>query len=85
MGRIQPLVAIVCLAVLASCEAPPSPHDVLADRATFAAVAPRYLRYLEADPTLDTASRASCIETVETWDLRIRMREQAAGIGSAAR
>lgn len=62
---------------LESCGSVPAQLDVAADRATFAAVAPTFLIYVDADAALTAEQKALRHDTVATWDLRIRMREAA--------
>jgi hypothetical protein len=62
------------LLLLASCGSPSAAY-VDADRATYAAIAPEYLRYVDADPTLDADSKAVRRLSVATWDKRIRDAE----------
>ena len=50
----------------------PSPGYVAADRATYAAVAPEYAAYVNADPSLDDEEKARRGRTVASWDARIR-------------
>jgi hypothetical protein len=44
---------------------------VKADRLTFDVIAPRYLRYVEADPALDQEKKDRRKRTVESWRLRL--------------
>jgi hypothetical protein len=49
---------------------------VKADRLTYEAVAPAYLKYLDADPALDQEQKDRRKRTVETWKLRISKAEE---------
>jgi len=48
-----------------------SQEYVKADRLTFDAIAPAYLKYVEADTTLDADQKERRKRTVETWKLRL--------------
>lgn len=48
---------------------------VEADRATFDAVAPRYLEYVKGDPSLDSEEKARRERTITTWRLRLEQAE----------
>lgn len=73
MGKIL----LVALLALGSCGGVPAVLDVTADRATYDAVAPAYLGYVDADPVLSAEAKQSRHDTVASWDLRIRKREEA--------
>lgn len=60
------------LVLLASCA---SDAYVMADRATFDAVAPEYRAYVQADPALDEATKANRLRTIETWQERLEAAE----------
>lgn len=49
---------------------------VKADRLTYEAVAPAYLKYVEADPALDQEQKERRKRTVATWKLRISKAEE---------
>lgn len=49
---------------------------VQADRATYDAIAPEYLKYLQADQELDSEERDRRERTVRTWRLRLEQAEQ---------
>ena len=49
-----------------------------ADAATYRAVAPEYAAYLREDETLDKAGRATRLDTLALWALRIRAHGGAA-------
>jgi hypothetical protein len=63
----------LCCLLLVSCGA--APQYVTADRATFEAVAPEYLKYVDADPALDVSARESRHLTVLTWEMRLKAAE----------
>jgi hypothetical protein len=44
---------------------------VKADKATFDAIAPEYLRYIDLDTTLDKEQKDRRHRTVDSWNLRI--------------
>ncbi len=48
---------------------------VEADRATFDAVTPEYLGYVDADAGLAPAQKARRARTIATWDLRLKKAE----------
>lgn len=72
-------ILIVLCALLASCGSAPQILDVAADRATYDAVAPDFLRYVDADAALTAEQKQLRHDTVATWDLRLRKREAALG------
>lgn len=74
MARI--LIA-ACLLLLSACGSAPTVLDVTADRATYDAVAPEYLGYVDLDTALTAEQRKLRHDTVATWDLRLRKREAA--------
>lgn len=49
---------------------------VQADRATYEAVAPEYLKYVEADQSIDSDERKRRERTVTTWRLRLEQAEK---------
>lgn len=57
------VLALVALAF--SCATPAE-----ADQATFTAVAPEYLRYVQADQSLSLEQKQRRIDTVESWRSR---------------
>lgn len=71
--KLLVLLAIVLLILAAGCS--PSSEYVKADRATFDAIAPEYLRYVENDTTLDSDQKARRKRTVSTWEMRLRQAE----------
>lgn len=55
-----------------------------ADRATYEAVAPTYLQYVDADASLDSDEKKRRARTITTWRLRLEQAEkpsQPAGEG----
>lgn len=62
----------IALFALAACGCAPSKAYVEADRLTYEAVAPEYLRYVEADPALSADQRQLRRDNVEAWAIRIR-------------
>lgn len=70
---------LAALAIVAAscggCSAVPN-IDAAAERATYDAVAPEYLEYVEADPGLDEAAKQNRRSTVKTWNDRIAAWEQ---------
>lgn len=62
--------------VPASCVGPDATY-IAADRATFEAVAPEYLEYVQADESLDAAAKARRTRTIETWQKRLEAAEGA--------
>ncbi len=66
-------VAVLALVVGGGCNVPG--EYVEADRLTYEAVAPRYIRYVEADPELAKPEKKDekdrILRTVQTWKLRI--------------
>ena len=49
---------------------------VAADRATYNAVTPGYLNYVQADSTLSKEEKARRARTVSTWRLRLEQAEK---------
>jgi len=66
------LVVILLTLGLSACASPSHTAYVGADRLTFDAVAPEYLRYVEADSSLDATAKERRQRTVESWRLRIK-------------
>jgi len=64
----------VALLLLAGC-AGPNPSYIQADRATYEAIAPEYLRYIQDDARLTGAEVQRRIDTVNTWLRRIEAAE----------
>lgn len=67
------LVAMVCLAALASCT--PTQVYVEADRATYEAIAPAHTRYVAADASLSPEQRQDRRDLLDTWRKRIEAAE----------
>lgn len=61
------LVLILC----ASCTCVDMKGYVAADKATFLAITPEYLEYVETDSALDQDKKDRRRRLVETWKLRI--------------
>ena len=66
------LVAAALLAALSACKG----IDPAADRATYDAIAPSYTAYVNADPMLSPADRATKLRTLETWLRRLEAQER---------
>jgi len=47
-----------------------------ADRATYDAVAPKYLQYVQGDQSLDSDEKKRRERTISTWKLRLEQAEQ---------
>lgn len=76
--RWENLTALLIFAAcLCGCAAPAS--FVAAERATFKAVAPEYLDYVNADPKLDAGQKQSRRDTVQAWDAGLRAWEDGDG------
>lgn len=58
---------IILLALCGSCVSP----DTAAEQATFDAVAPEYLTYVEADEALTEEQKQLRRDTIETWRRRL--------------
>lgn len=69
------LLLVVALLVLPSCAAGPDPTFVAASRATHDAIAPEYLGYVDADPTLSTEQRTRRHASIDRWREAIESRE----------
>jgi len=65
----------IILLLFASCEGP-SQSYVIADRATYTAIAPEYVRYVRADPNLTDEQKQRREDTVDTWNRRITAAEE---------
>lgn len=64
---------ILALFLFSGCTAPET--YVQADRATYEQIAPAHRRYIEQDLTLNASQRASRLDTLNSWELRIRKAE----------
>jgi hypothetical protein len=62
---------------MAACS-PVSRLYVEADRATFDAVAPEYLGYVQADPMLGSDQRNDRLETIRSWEARLDQANESA-------
>jgi hypothetical protein len=70
MNRL--VLALLCVAAVSCCGCPAVSESYLkADKATFDAITPEYLRYVEADPALDQEKKDRRKRTVESWRLRL--------------
>ncbi len=63
------------LLALAACGSGPIVSDVLAERATLDAIAPRFTRYVEADASLTEPQRQVWLDLVTTWRKRVESLE----------
>lgn len=68
------LATIASFLFLCSCIGP-TPIDLEADRAFFTAVSAEYVRYVQADPTLDAQQKALRLRTIEVQGLLLDKRE----------
>ena len=69
---IQRFSAIALLALsLTSPGCSISKEYVAADKATYDAIAPEYLKYVGTDATLDAEQKARRERTIKSWKLRI--------------
>lgn len=69
------LLLFIFLMLTPSCAAGPDPTFVAASRATHDAVAPEYLRYVDADPALTTEQRNRRHASIDRWHEAITSRE----------
>lgn len=69
------LLLFVCLLILPSCAGGPDPTFVAAARANHDAVAPEYLRYVDADPALTPEQRTRRHASIDRWNEAIASRE----------
>ncbi len=78
--RFRPFLLCVLLlcVLLPGCAAGPDPTFTQAARDYQSAVAPEYLRYVEADPALDAAAKARRQATVARFEEAIVVREARA-------
>ena len=70
---------LACVVVLLAVGCSPASIYIEADRATYEAIAPAYLGYIERDPGLDADQVERRARLIETWRIRI---EQAEGGGN---
>jgi starvation-inducible outer membrane lipoprotein len=68
-------LAILLLLLLSACTS--TPHFVAASRATYDAIAPEYLAYIEDDASLAEASKQIRRNTMARWREAIEAEEQA--------
>ncbi|MEY5098090.1 MAG: hypothetical protein RJA36_809 [Pseudomonadota bacterium] len=71
------VLMILCI-LFVGCVAGPDPTFTAAARDYQSAVAPEYLRYVEADPALDAAAKARRQATVARFEEAIVVREARA-------
>lgn len=69
------LVALLALLPLAGCAGVQAEY-VKADKATYAAIVPEYLKYVDADPDLDDDSKDLRRNTVASWEARIKAAKE---------
>lgn len=75
MKRLRRSLAIVSLFLCATgCAL--NKEYVKADRLTYEAIAPAYLKYIDADPALDQEQKDRRKRTVATWKLRLDKAEE---------
>jgi hypothetical protein len=68
------LLTVMALAFTGCCT-----PDTSAEKATFDAIAPAYLRYVQADPLLDDLSKQRRVRLVKSWQIRIDAQTTALG------
>lgn len=68
------LLCVTCL-FLAGCPSVPDLY-VEADRATYDAVGPRHLKYIETDSTLDDDTKDLRSGTIRSWESRLKAAEK---------
>lgn len=69
------LLLVFALLVLPSCTGGPDPTFTAASRATHDAIAPEYLGYVDADPTLSPEQRTRRHASIDRWREAIESRE----------
>lgn len=69
MRKLRNVAGVLVLAAFAGCSV--QQEYVAADRSFFEAITPGYVKYVDADPTLDADSKARLKRTVEVWKLMI--------------
>jgi hypothetical protein len=74
------LPAVMLLQGCAALTAPSGPY-VAADQATYDAISPRYSAYVSNDATLDDATKATELRTVQTWRMRLEQASKGSGFG----
>lgn len=67
-------VAVVALLCAVSCTSPSNTY-VMADRATFEAVAFEYEGYVNADDAMDQEAKDRRMRTIDTWRRRLESAE----------
>lgn len=73
------LVCVIATGVLSGC-ATPSEAFVKAERATFTAIAPEYMRYVLADPALSNADKQLRVANLMLWDVGLAEEERNADL-----
>jgi hypothetical protein len=84
MKRSRGHRAVLFLLLMAGCAiacacAGPNLQRVAADRATYDWFAPMTRGYIQADPRLDDAAKATHLRSLDAWNDRIKADEAAAG------
>ena len=74
MNRKGILIALVPLVTFTSC-ATISPEMVNAERTSYNAIAPDYLKYVNSDATLSIDQKVSRNNLVQSWDAQIKKLE----------
>ena len=72
---MRKILLLLAMASLCSCGSIPDIY-VAADRATFDAVAPDYVAYVNGDESLNDDQRRRRLRTIESWDMRITAAEE---------
>ena len=75
----MPRLAILPCLFLACCQGT-DPQRVAADRATYDWFAPMTRGYIQADPRLDEAAKATHLRGLDAWNDRIKADEAAVGL-----
>lgn len=82
MKKLAVLFVVLASALLAGC-AGTAKEYVEADRATYEAIAPDHLKYIDADPALHNADGTLnkdgklAVATVDSWRYRLEQAEKA--------
>ena len=72
--RLSIATVSLCALAVSGC-ASVSESYLDADRATYRAIAPQYRQYVEQDSSLDTESRQRALNTLDSWELRLRIHK----------
>lgn len=78
------VTCLLCVSLVAGCaqlQSRPQPA-VVAEQATYDAVAPTFLNYVANDPAITTDVKTRRARTVETW--RLRLLEEQGGSSAAS-